>query len=189
MKTCDDIRQQFDPWRDGDLTNDAQAEVGSHLDQCAKCRRWFDAATQLGGDLKVLGLAADRACRVEVRRSDKPDSSESRPGWRRLDALARRSRVAAAIIVLCSVTWLMTARRESLVQPGSRPSTRAAEPARPTPVEPETATFVSLSGNDARWVAPVQSDNPRIHIVWVYGDAAAPTQSEPSDDPPTKPTR
>ena len=180
---------QFDAWREGDQSDDARAEVDSHLSHCIECRRWFDAVTRLDDDLGRLGLTADRSCQLEIREPERQEIPAIRPGWRRLDTVVRRSRVAAAIIVLCSVTWLMTARRESFVQPGSRPSTRVAVPVRPTPVEPETATFVSLSDNDARWVAPVQSGNPRIHIVWVYGDAAAPTQSEPSDDPLTKPTR
>lgn len=177
---------QFDAWRDGDPPEKARAEVDSHLDQCVACRRWFDAAVQLGNDLELLGVTADLMCRSKVDGLEKDRLPTTRPAWGRLSGLARQTRVAAAILFLCSVTWLMTARREPDLSTNSLPSTHAIDPVQPRRPQPKTATVVSLSGDDARWVAPIPSDNPRIHIVWVYGDPAPQPQFEQFNDPPSK---
>jgi len=181
VNTCDDIRMQFDAWRDGDASRADTAIIDSHLKDCAGCRRWFAHATNLDENLAQLGRTAD--CLAGSSSALQGDefrlaNRKSTAGWIRL---IRMSRVAAALVLVTTGVWLGVSRRT----PPHVTSTLATHtpPRRPGNESGAIPTRVTLVNEPARFVEPIPSTDPHIHIVWIYDNdwpATGPGQIEPN---------
>ena len=155
-------------WLDGELSAALKSRVDEHLAACASCRAAFDQMEALGGDLVLLGRAADRMAQSAAR--------NVRPlrTWRRAWAQA-----AAVLLLIAGGTYLAIGRRDAN---------------RPVAIRQPTALHDGQYLSDAPVVVPpgvcrveghtavaMASANPRVRIVWLYEDSRIGEGSTPSD--------
>lgn len=175
MIGCEKIRVRLDDWLDGRLDSDALGEVNDHLAFCEDCRRVFDRHLRIAMDLTALGRVADRMV--------DPASS----GLRRVRTSIRLGRmIAAAAFLLLAVGMIYyNARRpttflpqDSLVEVQPRPSI----PSMPTDspavalgdllLRPVDSQQIRIENAPLCMAVNVETDNPNVHIVWLYGKCA-----------------
>ncbi|MBE7507400.1 MAG: zf-HC2 domain-containing protein [Planctomycetia bacterium] len=170
MMGCEKTRIRLDDWLDGLLDESARGEVNDHLAFCDECRARFKRHVDLQGDLVELGVLADRIATGESRIA----SSRS---WR----VGRVAVTAAAAVML---VWAGThfARSWRIAQePGSveSPVLTVAASEQPLPlgdlmVSRIDATQISIKGGPECVAVNVQTSNPKIQIVWLYGECQSP---------------
>lgn len=153
-------------WLDGELSAVLKSRVDEHLAVCDSCRAAFDQMKGMGGDLALLGRAADRMAEGAMQRA-RPS-----PVWRQAWV-----RAAAVVILLAGGIYLASVRRggpgrENFVDRtpldrGGNGNEVALVPEGECRVEGHTAVAMA-------------SANPRVRIVWLYEDAGIGEGSTPS---------
>lgn len=169
MNTCGTYREQIDLRLDGMLDAVLDARLSAHLAQCAGCRRYIAAQQTLSGDLATLSRAADVLAAPRTIQTHKmPD---------RLHA----GRVAAAIALAVLCTWTFV--RRAPIHPNIRSASVAVQQAEDAPVLSTPIQFAAsvepLDGA-TRFAIPLETDNPRVHMVWLYDTVAS--ESDPKSN-------
>ncbi|RIK68089.1 MAG: hypothetical protein DCC65_04490 [Planctomycetota bacterium] len=178
MLGCEKTRIRLDDWLDGALEAEALAEVSDHLAFCDECRDRFQRALALQDDLARLGSIADRVA-VEDR------ASRPRTIWR-----LTRFAAAAAVVLMVGAGYLMTRPVRTGVAPGGREPIAAGDvrdseliPLGDLMVRRLKSDRVRLIGADDCVAVDVRSSNPKVHIVWLYGQCL----NQPASAPPAEP--
>ncbi len=186
MMGCEKTRIRLDDWLDGLLDESARGEVNDHLAFCDECRALFKRQLDLQGDLVELGALADRIATGESR-------TASRRSWR----VGRVAATAAAAIML---VWAGThfARSWRIAQEpgrGESPVLPIAASEQPLPlgdlmVSRIDANQISIKGGPECVAVNVQTSNPKIQIVWLYGECQSPaTPAKDETDTKLNPAR
>jgi hypothetical protein len=162
MHQCADISARLDDWLDGALDPVSQREVDAHLMACDSCRSAFAAHGRMAAQLRSLGHLADSV-------ADAPR------GVRGARFATRLIRIAAAIAIVAGGAWLarqlLTAPGETqIAQKGGGSEDPGFDGSDERPFEP----VIQLVKDDGRISVPVESNNPRIHIVWLYESTPIP---------------
>lgn len=171
MIECVACREWIDLDLDGLLDTNSATDLNAHLQSCAACRRYEQAQRALSLDLASLALAADDLAagnRHEARRA---------PNW-----MGITSRAAAVGLVIAG-TWMFV-RHPSSIPPAHRSSrtTGLSEDAQSAPPT-RFAASVELSPSNAGFVVPIETDNPRVHVVWLYDVPSSAQEAAPSSSP------
>ncbi len=173
-RTCNEVRSLMADWLDGELSATLKVRVDGHLAECTDCRAAFSRMQALGGELSMLGGAADRIAENAVTFTGR--STYWRRSWVR----------AAAIVVLVVAgiyfagTRLPVHHPEILVErktPGDRIDVRPAP--NETVIVPEAECRA-----EGRTAVAIASANPRVRIVWLYEDSGIPVGSTESSGGP-----
>lgn len=167
MMGCEKTRIRVEDWLDGTLIEEAAGEVRDHLAFCVDCRDFFDKQRQIQNGLVALGLAADAYA-----------NSKSRY------ALTRQSRRAwfAAVGVAAAIALVVLLQQPADNQPLAiinQPASNV-DADRP-PLATNLTTTIHFPASPNRMVVPMKSDNPRVHIVWLYDTVV------PADEPENSP--
>ncbi|MCZ6817641.1 MAG: zf-HC2 domain-containing protein [Planctomycetota bacterium] len=155
---CERVMDHLDDWLDEALDARLRSAVDAHLAGCESCRREFARHRALADDLAVLGRIADRIVDAPVQRPLR------RVRWTRIGKVA----VVLAIAIGAALAgWSQMNPRaprrvvefEPIVPNGVPTSDEKMVPTRfeYEPAEPSRHMVVAI-----------KSDNPRIHIVWLY---------------------
>ena len=175
MTRCQDIRAGLDDWLDGLASPELRAEIDAHLAECAKCAGYFERQRRLAGDLAALGRAANRIADLEPAAAR---ASASR--WQGFWPAA-----AAAAIVVAGGVFLANYRTSHRAVQRADSEVTSVEQSPTTKAAP---AFAVKTPEDCLAV-PVESTNPRVHIVWLYKETLPvepPAGEEPVKNP--KPT-
>ncbi len=167
---CEDIQARLNDWLDDGLSPAEHEGVRAHLRGCAACREVFARFESLQKDLSLLAQAADRiAARPVARRSAR----------RRRLTLVRVAAAVALAVGIASAAFVLrpSSDRELIVRDGLEPAdglqlvdadwngqARAAG---------DSGFHLELAGADNRLAVRVKAENPRIHVVWLYGPPPA----------------
>lgn len=171
MNICDEIRERFDDWLEDSLSDANRKTIEGHLKACDACRRFFNYHETLANDLMALGRAADRM--AATRTAAKPVSRH------KIGALQ-----IAAVIVLFIVPGMIIKRVwfDRFGQPtqvvSNDPRERAEENSTLNPSE------FQFSHDDNRLAVRMKSDNPRVHIVWLYDTIPSPEEGDNKNELP-----
>lgn len=168
MTQCDDIRAGLDDWLDDLLEDSVREAIETHLAECEDCALYFERHESLAGDLLMLGRAADRIADATTTMTMATTAAPRR------FRLSPTISAAAGILLLVGAgsyfaqQWLGETRNQQLAMNEENHGEIGpiAEPPGPTPREP---TF-DLTTPENRLARHVESDNPRIHIVWLYDE-------------------
>ncbi len=183
--TCDTVRGHLDDWLDDAVDPVVGAAIESHLSSCHACRAEFTRHRKLAGDLLSLGRVADRMADA----GQGVGAIASRGRWQWL------IRIAAAVMFAAGTSWAVWSvlqRDDGVQQVVRAPDADQSHDDRPIDDAPARSSFrLALAEGDTRMVVPVKSENPRIHIVWLYDSispsAAMPTEASPDDTAPSDP--
>ncbi len=158
---CERVMDHLDDWLDEALDARLRSAVDAHLAGCESCRREFARHRALADDLAVLGRIADRIVDAPVQRTLR------RVRWTRIGKVVA---VLAIAVGAALAGWSQmnhraprqVADRDRNVPAGTPTSDENRAPTRfeYEPAEPSR-----------HMVVVVKSDNPRIHIVWLYENA------------------
>lgn len=183
---CDAASQHLDDWLDGVLSDETRDAVDAHVETCDACRALFAGYESLTVDLATLGAIADRIA------DEKPSESPvalPRPGvgirWGWGLRIAASIAIAAGAALATWSAWTAPSQRGTLVQDvDDTDGQRVVSP--PGSIAP-VLRFALAEDNDPL-VVPVKTDNPRIHMVWLYpsiktGEAAAATDAPDAEAP------
>lgn len=181
MLGCEKTRIRLDDWLDGMLSEEAAGEVRDHLAFCEECRGLFSRHLSIQSDLALLGKAAERIA----------DASQSRTAQRRWLGPAQIIAAAACLALLfMGGYWAFNRGGSRSERPivAERPATDIETvqllALGELMVAPVDRRRVEIEGADSCVAVQVQSADPNIHIVWLYGDCA----TAPADKPgPAKP--
>ncbi len=182
--TCDTVRGHLADWLDDAVDPAVGAAIESHLSACESCRAQFERHRTLAGDLLLLGEVADRM-------------ADAGP---RVGALAPRGRwqwlirIAAAVVFAVGTSWAVWSvlqRDDGAQQVVRVPDADQPRDDRAIDDAPARSSFrLAMADGDTRMVVPVKSENPRIHIVWLYDtispSGAMPTEASPDDTAPSE---
>ncbi len=173
---CDDIRARLNDLLDNELSAGEHERIQAHLRECAACREFFARYETLQKDLSVLARAADRIAARPVAAG-----TRARHRWPPIRA--------AAVVLLAagigSAAYFMrpSADRELIVrdEPGTIHGLQLvdSEGSVPDRVPGDDAFHLNLADKDDRLAVRMATENPRVHIVWLYGD---PPADESTDD-------
>ena len=165
MNACAACREQIDLRMDGMLDAALQSKLADHLSQCAACRRYDAAQQALSGNLAALSRVAD-ALAVQ-----QPRKSRVIPNWMHV------GRVAAALVFAVLCTWSFVRRPSIYPDVDPRPIPRVSRP----PVQ--LAVSVEPVDNERRIAIPIETDNPRVHMVWLYDSDSPAGDPAPASAP------
>jgi len=187
MLGCEKNRVRLDDWLDGLLDESARGEVNDHLAFCDECRALFKRELELQGDLVELGALGDEIATGESR-------SASKRSWR----FGRFAATVAAAVILIGTGTLLTRSLRSARESGSveNPVPSIAASDHPLPlgdlmVSRIDSNRVNIKGGGPECVAVnVQTSNPKIQIVWLYGECQSPAiPAKDETDTQLNPTR
>ncbi len=152
MSPCDDIRSACDGWLDGTADTSLKVDIDAHLAACEDCAQYFGRLRAIEDHLAILGSAADRLADAAGTPTPK-----KRLTWRPLIAVA-------AVLMFGFVALLRQQDR------GSEDIRRLADHAGTTngDLGSDQGPSFHITVPDDRLALPIESDNPRIHIVWLY---------------------
>ena len=157
-RSCNEIRSLMADWLDGELSAAMRLRVDAHLAACDSCRAAFDQMQALGGDLALLGAAADRMAEGAAQRV------QPTPTWSRAWV-----RAAAVILLVAGGVYFAVGRRGTIepVEIVERMPIQGEllQPDRPAIVSPGECR---APGHTAVALA---TSNPRVRIVWLYEDS------------------
>jgi len=128
----------------------------AHLRDCSKCEAFFARHRALATDLAALGGAADRMAAAPV-------ASKRR---RRLFSVGVLLRIAAGV-VLMTTAGLFVTRHFGGSERDPLELTQNGLPGGGETPRVEGTRFHSTHEDD-RIAVPIESGNPRVHIVWLY---------------------
>lgn len=174
MDPCSEFQERFDDWLDDCLSATDRAAFEGHLKTCDACRRFFDYHDALANDLKALGRAADRMAATRTT---------ARPVSRHKIGILQ----IAAVIVLFIVPGMIIKRVwfDRVGQPTQVVSNDPRERSEEKPddpgdqsARPSDSSGFHFSHDDDRLAVRMKSDNPRVHIVWLYDTVPFPDDVE-----------
>lgn len=175
---CEKTRVRLDDWLDGLLDEEVRREVNDHLAFCDECRAMFRRHLDLQGDLGALGSAAERIVAAG------PSAAAGRP-WRGM----RFAASLAAAMALLATGYLITREDQRGVLPGGERRIALDEGQR----QELTALgdlMVRRAGSDAVHIkggpncvaVNVETSNPKVHLVWLYGECGSEAAGDSTDD-------
>lgn len=157
MSACDAYRDQIERRVDGLRDAEFEASLAAHLSRCRECRDYEQAQRALSVDLTVLSRVAHELTAPSVAAN--PTGS----GWIRI---ATR---AAAIALVILGTWTIVRKPNAMpIAPSSPPiaGTSNAPQLERRPIR--FAAHVEPLNATTRFAVPIETDNPRVHVVWLY---------------------
>ncbi len=165
---CELTRSRLDDWLDDLLDPNVQAEVDEHLAKCPACAQFFDRHRGIEDDLLALAAAADRLADASAH-----PRVRGHTGWRKAVGIAA---VVAILVTAGIVTVGSRGTGDNNRQVAGPPPTgtdgAGLEEPRATqnqnPIEHSNVFAVATTGNDHRMAVEMESNNPRIHVVWFY---------------------
>ncbi len=173
MRPCDDIRAACNDWLDGTADPSIEADIDAHLAACEDCAQYFGRLRTIEDNLAILGRAADRL--ADAAGTPTPNK---RLTWRPLIAVA-------AVLMFGFVALLRHQNRglEDIHQLAENTGTADGD------VGSDQGPGFHITVPDGRLALPIESDNPRIHIVWLYHETLPPgeTAGESTGDAATQP--
>ncbi len=185
-RTCEETRLRLDDWLDDCLDPAVQAEVDEHLAECPRCFRIFDSHRMIEGDLTALGAAADKladaSAQVPLR---------SRSWWRTAVGVA----AVVAILVTAGIVTVGSRgtgnsdpqfAKQTLTGTDSARNGQPRATGNKNSIEHSNVFAVAITGNDHRMAVEMESNNPRIHVVWFYNQVLpkeTPGEVESNDVP------
>jgi putative zinc finger protein len=155
---CDECHDLMHAQLDGELQAQKQNQLFSHLNACAGCHDLF------ADYVRVQGALANLRDETELSPIHPQLATRQPPSrlWTR--RFSTTGRIAAAIGLLFVGGWLL---RSTLIE-----SPTEHDPGVIANVDSESQfePFVRLSPNSAKQflAVPVESDEPRVHIVWLH---------------------
>lgn len=168
MSECEFITARLDDWLDGTLDGASRVRFEAHIAACERCAGVVARERQLAADLAGLN---DIGNRIALEAAGMPLPKRKKTGG---------LRVAAAIAILFAGGYAATllwrpsqtgpAAQEAKVAQGGKP----AEP-------PVTTTFMLASG-DARLSVRMPSDDPKVHVFWLYETASPPAGNDAANN-------
>mgnify|MGYP001242791101 CR=1 FL=1 len=178
MTPCQDIQSRMDDWLDDLLAPNERDQIEAHLTTCRECREFFDAHRVLAADLLALSQAADRI--VAAPRGPEQTAVRWLRGWRAAAAV-----LLAVGTLIAAMQFARSSRSPQLVEhisegPGAVIEVAEIEP--PVAI-PESRPVIDVGAN--RMPVRMETQNPRIHLVWIYDRPSAPTdpaEAESNDD-------
>lgn len=169
MHDCDFIRENFDDWSDGLLDGAEAARFDEHVTGCERCAAFVAEERRIGLDLAALNSIANRIAHEGPTTA--PAARRRRSGWR----------IAAAIALFAVGGYVVTlvSRRASNSDESKTPAVAHVDTVGPAAVQ----TSFILPEGDTRLSVRVASDNPRIHMFWIYETVSAPSASADREPP------
>lgn len=166
MADCESIKRQIDDYLDDRLDSAALRAFERHVAECSECQSTVINERSLIGNVSALGVLADRIAAAPVAPVELP--SKRLGAWR----------VAAAIVVFAAIGL-------GAYQFGTRKFTRSKLTDNSgnhldmphegvhssTTIDLEKA-YVTLEGGDDRLAVQVASDDPHVHVIWLYDVAS-----------------
>ncbi|MCG8409164.1 MAG: zf-HC2 domain-containing protein [Phycisphaerales bacterium] len=166
MNDCHKIREQLDDWLDELLDTARHERVEAHLKTCEECREVFQRYRTLSEDLLRLSGTADRIAAM-------PGAAKIvKPRWTFL------LRTAAAMMLLFTAGYVATRYRHVHQDQISMQPDITVCPE--VDAEPRRNEFY-LADSNSRMPVRIKSNNPRVHIVWLYGNTPS-TSSQDSEN-------
>ena len=142
---CLEAKEHVHARLDGELDDSGTSELGAHLEGCPECRAFSEEMDSLRSWIVEVG----ETDRMEPTAGTVQRSPSSR-WWRGVPALAASFLLGLGLILT------------SVLRPVGPPS--------PPPV---AATFEVQAANENLLVVQLESQNPGIHIVWLYPKSPA----------------
>lgn len=170
MISCATFREQIELRADDALDAQVEAQLERHLSQCSACLHYDAAQRTLSGDLTTLSRIAHSLAAIE---SSKPP--------RRLHWL-HAGRIAAAVAFAILCTWTFVRRPEPKPVIDSTPVKNESIVADASP-SVRFAVSLDPAEQGRRFTIPVETENPQIHMVWLYDAASPETDAAPSSAP------
>jgi anti-sigma factor RsiW len=176
MTSCQDIRAGLDDLLDDLADADLRAEIEAHLATCPACVRHFESHRRIAGDLRMLGRLADRIVAAEPAPAASPRSRPRRARW---------PAVAAALILIGTSAYFALSR-------SSRAPRVVADAERP-PTPPKASSVPGagfrITVPEHVMAVPIESSNPKVHIVWLYNEIISepPAAENPAPDTVSSP--
>lgn len=175
---CEKTRVRMDDWLDGLLDEKVHGEVKDHLAFCDECRAMFKRHLDLQGDLAALGAIAERIAAAG------PGAAAGRR-WRGI----RIAVGVAAVMALFATGYLITQENHLEDRPGVREQIAHGK----RPASELTALgdlMVRSAGSDAVQIkdgpncvaVSVETSNPKVHLVWIYGECVSEAVGDSTDD-------
>jgi len=179
MDLCGEIRERFDDWLEDSLSDADRKTIEGHLKACDACRRFFDYHETLANDLMALGRAADRM--AAGRTAAKPVSHD------RIRPLQVAAIIALFIVpgmIIKRVLFDQVGQPTQVVSndPRERAEERPDDPGDQSARPPDSSDF-HFSHDDDRLAVRMKSDNPRVHIVWLYDTIPPPEDGGNENNP------
>jgi anti-sigma factor RsiW len=175
---CDETRAFFEDWLDGLLDDETRTRFNAHIETCRECRDFLSQRRALADDLLMLGRAADALADAGV-----PKTVPRLLRWRSWS-------IVAATVLFFLTAGLYFSEFRHLGGTGSgisgpEPSSTNAANERSRASSASDRDF-GVTCPDGCMLVPMTSDNPRIHIVWLYERTVLPVASvdgEPDHQP------
>ncbi len=168
MTQCDDIRAGLDDWLDDLLEDSVREAIETHLAECEDCASYFERHESLADDLLMLGRAADRI-------ADTTTTTMTTAAVPRRFRLSPTINAAAGILLLIGAgsyvaqQWLDETQNQHVAI--NDPNQGEIDPITEPPGTTHTRKpLFDLTTPENRLARHVESDNPRIHIVWLYDE-------------------
>lgn len=159
---CSETRASIEEWLDDSLDGEARTRIDGHLSGCRECSELFSRHRALAADLLALGRAANALAGTVG-----PRAAWRLLRWRSISAVA-----ASLLFMAAAGLYLVKVERHGAAPPS--PPTVATEPSEDAgaaeTVAGDAGDFGIASSQD-QFVVRLKSNNPRIHIVWVYDQA------------------
>lgn len=155
---CETVNDHLDAWLDESLDARLRSAVDEHLAECDSCRREFARHRALADDMFVLGRIADRI--VDAPAHDR----RRRARWIRVGKFAAVVTIAIGA-ALAGWSWAIRGVPRQFAD-----NVPIAPAPAPNPEEHTALCRFEYEPPDPgrQMVVSVKSDNPRIHIVWLY---------------------
>ena len=167
MGDCQFVEAHMDAWLDGELDAAATARFERHVTACPACAERIRLERSISADFETLGHIAGRIAHEGAV----------------ADAAPRRRfrvwRAAATIALVVGAGYAATMLIRSASNPKNGQLARTVEPddeANQAPIR----LSMSLADDDTRLSVRMPSDDPRVHIIWLY--ETEPPRSGASDD-------
>jgi len=178
MNVCETHREQIDHRQDGIMNAAQEARLTAHLEHCADCCRYDAAQSALSGDLSKLARAANELAASRILKA------RTSADWVRI------GRIAAALAFVALCTWPLL--RQSSTKTPLEPSSIAINAIDDTPVPPLPIRFAAAIepvDGESRFAVPVETINPRIHMVWMYDSVLSGVNPSPASAPSSEQKR
>lgn len=191
-EACERVRSMLDDWLDGLLDGESTCRVEAHLTECSACAAWFEQYRAIAADLVALGQAADRMV-LWPRPSAKADGEAVVRGVRRLIRWRSWTAIAAVLVVFVGASLYVAIPRHSHQAGGDASLERRAggdgsrdDHVQAAPRAQSDHDGFSVTCPEGRMAVPMESNNPRIHIVWFY-DQLSPAEALQEGQPLPEP--
>lgn len=164
-RMCDEIARQLGAYVDGELREDARAQVEAHLGACAPCRGAAEALREMGaalresaGEALTLAEAAafEPAVRARIREAEAAAERHSLAGIARAVARYLHGPVLVpALAVLLGIILGVGILRNGSVRDAA-----------------EAAEVESVEGGPRSTVMLIQEGGGKPPVIWIFEDGA-----------------